>query len=139
MQSFTTMLALVGALLLSPSEAWVVGPRQPVANPPKPATESKSQVSELSRQLSTFGVGCALAAATAFAGFGGPSPAFADAGRFSYDPALGGPETWSQLKVEGNQCSGRKQSPIAIRETGCNVGANYQMKVSFESQSSELY
>jgi hypothetical protein len=91
-------------------------------------------LAEVGRQAASLGFGCFLAAATAFA-----SPAFADAGRFSYDPSLGGPETWSTLKVEGNQCSGSKQSPIAIKPTACNVGANYEFKVNHLYWKSEIF
>lgn len=85
--------------------------------------ETINTLAEAGRHAASLGFGCFLAAATAFA-----TPAFADAGKFSYDPNLGGPETWSTLKVEGNQCSGSKQSPIAIKPTACNVGANYEFK-----------
>lgn len=91
---------------------------------PTEQVEPASTLVDMGRQISTLGFGCALAAATSFA-----PPAFADAGKFSYDPNLGGPTTWSTLKVEGNQCSGTKQSPIAIKPTACNVGANYEFKV----------
>ena len=90
-----------------------------------PTSSEPKNSDDIGLQVASLGFGCFLAAATAFA-----TPAFADAGRFSYDPNLGGPETWSSLKVEGNQCSGSKQSPIAIKPTACNVGANYEFKVS---------
>lgn len=116
--------AWMGQHDMSAKKAFVSTPKDHV----KPATS----LSDVGRQVASLGVGCFLAAATAFA-----SPAFADAGKFSYDPNLGGPETWSTLKVEGNQCSGSKQSPIAIRPTACNVGANYEFKVSKHGDNSE--
>ena len=122
----------VTVLFAAPSQAWVG--QHDVSRNPFVATKSAvvntneatpASLADVGRQISTLGFGCFLAAATAFA-----TPAFADAGKFSYDPNLGGPETWSGLKVEGNQCSGSKQSPIAIKPTGCNIGANYEMKVN---------
>jgi hypothetical protein len=130
MKSFGAFGAVVSALFVAPCQAWVGqrGPKE-FAMPSlqqHPTKGSAIPFAELGRQAATLGFGCFLAAATAF---GTVSPAIADAGRFSYDPNLGGPETWSTLAVEGNQCSGMKQSPIAIRPTACNVGANYEMKV----------
>lgn len=92
-----------------------------------PSTKEPVGPANVGVQAASLSFGCFLAAATAFS-----TPAFADAGKFSYDPSLGGPETWSTLKVEGNQCSGSKQSPIAIKPTACNVGANYEFKVKPE-------
>jgi len=116
-------------LSVSTSQAWI-GPK-PFAARSTPTVEQYEPstvppLKETGRQIFTLGFGCFLAAATVFA-----SPAFADAGKFSYDPNLGGPENWSALQVEGNQCSGSKQSPIAIKPTGCNIGANYQFTVCF--------
>lgn len=131
------VVAGVLQLLLAPSAAWTsqkdmtAGSRKPFGKgAEKDSAIVPNAFQDMNRQISTFGFGCFLAAATSFAALGGPGPAFADAGKFSYDPSLGGPETWSNLNVEGNQCSGSKQSPIAIRPTACNVGANYEMKVS---------
>jgi len=113
-------------LLATPTRAWLNqrdASYRATALSSTEKTEWVSVLPESGRHVATLGVGCFLAAAV-FA-----SPALADAGKFSYDPNLGGPETWSSLQVEGNQCSGKKQSPIAIRPTGCNIGANYEMKV----------
>lgn len=129
-------IAGVFSLLLAPSKAWMNQKDLISGRRTSSASLLKSEVNvleDVGRQISTLGFGCFLAAATSFAAFGGPGSAFADAGRFSYDPTLGGPETWSSLSIEGNACSGQKQSPIAIRPTSCNVGANYEMKVSFFS------
>ena len=118
-------IAFLSVLLVAPTHAWTGMANNKV--PKSITTTSESNVAaDWGRHVTTLGLGCFLAAATSFA-----SPALADAGRFSYDPNLGGPETWSTLAVEGNQCSGRKQSPIDIRPTACNVGANYEMKVRF--------
>jgi len=122
------LLAVVGAFV-APSDAWM-GQKDAVTR--KPFVTEKAEpnmVQDLNKHVLNFGFGCFLAAATSFAALGGPAPALADAGKFSYDPALGGPQSWSKLAVEGNQCNGKKQSPIAIRPTGCNLGANYELKV----------
>ena len=127
MQSRGFTAACAALLLAAPSQAWVGQQHRP-SFVPKVATpeEKPNLLADVGRQMSTLGFGCALAAATVF----GASPALADAGKFSYDPNLGGPQTWSGLQVEGNQCSGSKQSPIAIKPTGCNIGANYEMQVN---------
>ena len=130
--SLARLSAVVGVLqlLVAPTQAWM--PQKGAASSPKAQVDVSKKVEEFGRQLSTFGVGCIFAASAV----AGPSPALADAGKFSYDPNLGGPETWSNLNVEGNQCSGAKQSPIAIRPTACNVGANYEMKVRVDCHAS---
>ena len=78
------------------------------------------------------GAGAATAgAATAGAAASAASAAAKPASTFSYDPgSSNGPYGWSSLNIEGNQCGGKKQSPIAITPSGCNVGANYKMEVS---------
>ena len=146
-RGFTAFCCAAAVLLLAiPSQGWIGQQHSFVADKKSAmtttSTSSSSSAAEttspmsfladcsLGRQMSTLGFGCVLAAMTAFGGVAVPtSPAWADAGKFSYDPNLGGPQTWSGLQVEGNQCSGSKQSPIAIKPTGCNIGANYEMQV----------
>lgn len=58
---------------------------------------------------------------------------------FSYDPSSqGGPASWSTLNIEGNQCGGSKQSPIAIKPTGCTVGGNYLMEANPKCSTENL-
>ena len=73
--------------------------------------------------------GAATVGATATVAAAAPKPTGGSS--FSYDPGeSNGPYGWSNLNIEGNQCGGKKQSPIAITPSGCNVGANYKMEVS---------
>jgi carbonic anhydrase len=50
---------------------------------------------------------------------------------FSYDPTSDvGPDNWGLLPLDGNQCDGEKNSPIAVTTSGCTRYANYQFDVS---------
>ena len=140
MQSRGFTAACAALLLAAPSQAWVGQQHRPSLVPTTKAITTTKEtpnnlLADMGRQMSTLGFGCALAAATVF---GATSPALADAGKFSYDPNLGGPQTWSGLQVEGNQCSGSKQSPIAIKPTGCNIGANYEMQVNNDKKKTMI-
>ena len=61
---------------------------------------------------------------------------FAAGGDFSYDPASDkGPANWGSLELEGNQCDGTANSPIAVITTSCDKFADYGLNVSLESSS----
>jgi hypothetical protein len=50
---------------------------------------------------------------------------------FSYDPLSDvGPANWGLLPLDGNQCDGEKNSPIAVATSACTLYANYHFDVS---------
>jgi len=52
--------------------------------------------------------------------------AHADEGSFSYDPSSStGPASWGDLALEGNQCNGQKNSPIAVQSRPCDRFEDY--------------
>jgi carbonic anhydrase len=58
------------------------------------------------------------------------APASATGGNFSYDPEHPlGPDDWETLELEGNQCGGKYQSPIAIKSAACTEYADYKLRV----------
>jgi carbonic anhydrase len=51
---------------------------------------------------------------------------------FSYDPeAENGPANWSKLEIDGNQCGGSSNSPIAVYTRACDRWGNYEFQVCF--------
>lgn len=55
----------------------------------------------------------------------------AAAGVYSYDAASDvGPSHWGDVELVGNQCNGRKNSPIAVEDPGCTMYADYKLTVS---------
>jgi carbonic anhydrase len=58
-------------------------------------------------------------------------PASATGGNYSYDQEHPlGPDDWETLELEGNQCGGNAQSPIAIESFECSEYADYKLTVS---------
>jgi carbonic anhydrase len=52
-------------------------------------------------------------------------------GVFNYDPTSPlGPSHWGDLHIDGNQCNGRKNSPINVEDPGCTIFADYKLTVS---------
>jgi carbonic anhydrase len=50
---------------------------------------------------------------------------------FSYDPnSEYGPEHWGDLLIDGNQCNGSSNSPVAIESGGCDRYEDYKFSVS---------
>ena len=57
--------------------------------------------------------------------------AHADNGSFSYDPSSSsGPANWGKLNVTNNECSGQKNSPIAVETHPCDRFEDYTFNVS---------
>jgi carbonic anhydrase len=57
-------------------------------------------------------------------------PASAALGEYSYDPDHPlGPASWADVELEGNQCGGNEQSPIAIESIDCTEYADYKLTV----------
>ena len=57
--------------------------------------------------------------------------ALASSGTFNYhSDSPFGPSNWGSLNISDNQCSGQKNSPIAVETTPCDVKADYTMLVS---------
>ncbi len=55
---------------------------------------------------------------------------------FSYDPdADNGPDHWKDLEIDGNQCGGESNSPIAVETHGCDRYEEYTMSVSSSNVS----
>lgn len=53
---------------------------------------------------------------------------------FSYDPNSDvGPDNWGLLPIDGNECDGENNSPIAVTTSDCTRYANYQFDVSTAS------
>jgi carbonic anhydrase len=62
-----------------------------------------------------------------------PMGAFAasEGAAFSYDPNVEtGPAYWGDLKIEGNVCNGKKNSPIAVKSMSCTQFEDYKFTVS---------
>ena len=50
---------------------------------------------------------------------------------YSYDPFSNvGPDLWKALAMEGNQCGGTSNSPIALESEACTLFADYSFDVS---------
>ena len=57
--------------------------------------------------------------------------ALSSSGTFNYNPDSPlGPSNWGTLNITGNQCSGQKNSPIAVETTPCDVKEDYTLSVS---------
>ena len=49
---------------------------------------------------------------------------------FSYNPdSPVGPSNWGTLAIDNNQCSGQKNSPIAVNTSPCDVKKDYTLLV----------
>jgi carbonic anhydrase len=55
---------------------------------------------------------------------------------FSYDPnSEFGPSKWGDLDIDGNECTGESNSPIAVETSGCTRFEDYSFSVSTWSAS----
>ena len=59
-----------------------------------------------------------------------PSVILASEASFSYDPdSPYGPSNWGTLAIDNNQCSGQKNSPIAVKTIPCSVKKDFTLLV----------
>jgi hypothetical protein len=60
-------------------------------------------------------------------------------GAHSYNVASPqGPSHWGDIAVVDNQCNGRKNSPIAVKDPGCTMYADYNLTVSIDCSTSRV-
>ena len=66
-------------------------------------------------------------------------PTMAGSG-FCYDENTEcGPSNWGTLQIDGNQCDGTKNSPIAIEDTGCTMYLDYDFQVCFSNGRNDRF
>jgi carbonic anhydrase len=52
------------------------------------------------------------------------------AGEYSYDPDNEfGPANWASVEMDGNQCGGDKNSPVAVEVAPCDEFKDYKLTV----------